>query len=429
MTEDGESALSDVRVLDVAGEIGLYCTKLLADLGADVIAVEPPGGHPARAIGPFYHDEVDPEKSLYFFNLSTNKRSITLDLEHADGRDLFRRLLSTADVVVESFPPGHLDRLGLGYRDLVNIKPEIILTSITGFGQWGPHSHYKAPDIVGLAMSGVMWLAGDPDDPPNRFYGNQGYISASIQAAAGTLMALYHRDVTGEGQQVDVSMQEALSLAQETSMQTWDMMKILRRRIGASRVLVMSVPGIGPYRCQDGYVFCYLGTPGGAPWSEMLRWMVDEGKAEDLAEEPYASFIQEMGLPLLTQALFDPLVPERVRPFLAHVDDVLRRFLKSKPKVEVYEEAQERRLLIGIVSTPKDLVEDRQLNYRGYFQDVHHPELGETLRYPGPNARLSETPWRLRRRPPLIGEHNAEVYSEIGLGVEEIADLKRAGVI
>jgi len=207
------------------------------------------------------------------------------------------------------------------------------------------------------------------------------------------------------------------------------MMKILRRRIGASRVLVMSVPGIGPYRCRDGYVFCYLGTPGGAPWPEMLRWMVDEGKAEDLAEEPYASFIQEMGLPLLTQALFDPSVPERVRPFLAHVDDVLRRFLKSKPKVKVYEEAQERRLLIGIVSTPKDLAEDRQLNYRGYFQDVHHPELAESLRYPGPNARLSETPWRLRRRPPLIGEHNAEVYGEIGLGAEEIADLKRAGVI
>jgi benzylsuccinate CoA-transferase BbsE subunit len=429
VTQDEESALRDIRVLDIAGEIGLYCTKLLADVGADVIQVESPCGHPARGIGPFYHDEIDPEKSLYFFNLTTNKKSITLDLDSSDGRDLFRRLVPTTDVVVESFPPGHLDRLGLGYSGLIQIRPDIVLTSITGFGQWGPHSRYKTSDIVGLAMSGVMWLAGEAEDPPNRFYGNQGYISASIQAAAGTLLALYHRDVTGEGQQVDVSMQEALSMAQETSIQSWDLANLPRRRIGAARIPGMTVPGIGPYECKDGYVFGYLGTPGGAPWTEMLRWMVDEGKAEDLTEEPYLSFIQNLGLPLLSQALTDPPTMQRIAPFLAHIEDVLRRFLASKSKVDAYEEAQERRILIGIVSTPKDLVEDKQLSYRRYFQDLYHPELGETLRYPGPPARLSQTPWRLQRRPPFIGEHNAEVYSEIGLGAEEMADLKGAGVI
>ena len=252
---DEPSALGDIRVLDLSGEMGMYCGKLLADLGADVIKIEPPGGDPARRVGPFYHDEPDVEKSLSFFYLNTSKRGITLNLELSDGRELFRRLVRTADVVVESFPPGYLDGLGLGYQGLCQIRPDIILTSITGFGQWGPHARYKAPDIVGVAMSGVMWLAGYMDDPPNLPYGNQGYLSASIQAAAGTLMALYHRDLTGEGQQVDVSMQEALSIAQETAMQTWDMNQAVRLREGASR-LGLIVPGIGPYQCKDGWVFC-----------------------------------------------------------------------------------------------------------------------------------------------------------------------------
>src|SRR3989337_2249274 len=191
------SALDDVRVLDLSGEMGLYCPKLLADLGADVLKIEPPGGDPARRVGPFYHDEIDPEKSLAFFNLNTSKRSVTLNLEDEDGRNLFRRLVATTDAVVESFTPGYLDGLGLGYEGLCRIRPDIILTSITGFGQWGPHAHYKSPDIVSVAMSGIMWLAGDPQDPPNRPYNDQAYTSASIVAATATLMALYHRDVTG----------------------------------------------------------------------------------------------------------------------------------------------------------------------------------------------------------------------------------------
>jgi len=427
LTDD--SALDDIRVLDISGEIGLYCAKLLADLGADVIKVEPPEGHPGRRSGPFYHDEIDPEKSLYFFNLTTSQRSVTLNLEHADGRALFKRLAATADVVVESFPPGHLDVLGLGYEHLHRIRPDIILASITGFGQWGPHSRYQWCDLIGLAMSGVMWLAGEPDDPPNRVYGNQGYISASIQAASGILMALYHRDVTGEGQQVDVSMQEALALAQETAAQTWDMQKVLRRRIGAWRVPMLQVPGIGNYACKDGFVFCYLGTPGGAPWPVMLEWLVEEGEAQDLTEEPYLSLIQELGLPLITQSIADAEAIERLAAPLARIHEVLSDFLAKRTKVDIYDEAQKRRLLIGMVSTPKDLVEDVQLNYRGYFQDVAHPELGETLRYPGPPVHLSATPWRIRRRPPFLGEHNAEVYGELGIGPDELLTLTGARVI
>ncbi len=426
---DEPSALSDVRVLDLSGEMGMYCGKLLADLGADVIKIEPPGGDPARRLGPFYHDEPDAEKSLSFFYLNTSKRGITLNLESSDGRELFRRLVKTADVVLESFPPGYLDAMDLGYEGLRRIRPDIILTSITGFGQCGPYAHYKAPDIVGVAMSGVMWLAGYVDEPPNLLSGSQGYLSASIQAAAGTLMALYHRDLTGEGQQVDVSMQEAISIAQETAMQTWDMMRLIRIREGATR-LGLVVPGVGPYECKDGWVFSYVGTPGGAPWSELLAWMIEEGAAEDLAEEPQRSLAESVNMRFIT-GLFQDLSTaiEKVQK-LGHIDEVLRRFFAARDKWYVYEEGQRRRLLIGIVSTPKDLAENRQLAFRQYFQGVRHPELDDTLRYPGPPVRLEETPWRIRRRPPLISEHNEEIYcGELGLRPEEVALLYARGAI
>ena len=292
--ETAPAALDDIRVLDLAGEIGQYCTKLLADLGADVIKIEPPGGDPVRRLPPFLSDEDGADKSLYWLNLNTNKRSMTLDLENPEDRTTFEKLVATADVVVETYQPGYLDSLGLGYEGLSKLKPDIILTSITGFGQTGPHAKYKAPDIVGVAMGGIMWLAGDPQDPPNVPPWKQGYISASIHAAGGTLTALYHRDVTGEGQHVDVSMQESLSIAQETAMQTWDMIEALRTRNAHRGIIPIDVPGIGPYECRDGWVFGYVGSPAGATWGDLLAWMIEEGKAEDLADGPYPEFCAEL---------------------------------------------------------------------------------------------------------------------------------------
>jgi benzylsuccinate CoA-transferase BbsE subunit len=429
-SDDTPAALDDIRVLDLAGEIGHYCTKLLADLGADVINVEPPEGDPARNLPPFYLDEVDPQKSLYWLNLNTNKRSITLNIEDADGCRLLQRLVATADVVLESFEPGYMDGLGLGYEGLTAIRPDIILTSITGFGQTGPHAHYKAPDIVGVAMGGIMWLAGDPQDPPNMPPWRQGYVSASIVAASGTLMALYHRDVQGEGQHVDVSMQEALSIAQETAMQYWDMQELLRNRAGVRSALGITIPGIGLYECRDGEVYGYVGTPGGAPWSELLDWMVEEGAAQDLTEEPYHEFCININMPFLTNIMRNPATIADKLHLLSHVDEVLRRFVGGKGKWEMYEGAQRRRLLFGLVSTPEDIAKNPQLLHRQWLTAVEQPELGDTLRYPGPPYRLSETPWAIRRRPPLLGEHNAEIYAgELGLDETELERLRAAGVI
>lgn len=421
------SALGDVRVLDLAGEIGQYCTKLLADLGADVIKIEPPGGDPVRRLPPFYHG--DGEHSLYWFILNTSKRSVTLDITKPQGRELFERLVKTADVVVETFEPGYLDSLGLGYQGLSRIKPDIILTSITGFGQWGPHAHYKAPDIVGVAMGGIMWLAGDPQDPPNVPPWRQGFISASIHGTTGTLTALYHRDVTGEGQHVDVSMQEALSIAQETAMQSWDMLETLRVRNGHRGIIPIDVPGIGTYECKDGWVYGYVGAPGGAPWSELLQWMIDEGMAEDLDSEEYREFIGELNLRFLNTIMSDMASIGRNLARLRHIDEVLRRFAKSKTKMEMYEGGQNRRLLIGIVSTPEDIAKNPQLQHRRWLTPVEHLELGNTILYPGPPYRLTETPWAIRRRPPQVGEHNEEVLSELGVTAQEMHDLRAAGVI
>ena len=429
MPEQAPSALDDVRVLDLAGEIGQYCTKLLADLGADVIKIEPPSGDPVRDLPPFYHDEANRQKSLYWLNLNTSKRSVTLDLEKPESRRLFERLVATADIVVESFEPGYLDGLGLGYEALARIRPDVILTSVTGLGQTGPHAHYKAPDIVGVAMGGIMWLAGDAQDPPNVPPWRQGFISASIIAAAGTLMALYHRDIHGEGQHVDVSMQEALSIAQETAMQSWDMLQSLRNRAGERGMIPVNFPGIGAYECKDGWVFGYVGTPGGAPWSELLDWLIEEGAAEDLTEEPYREFCRELGLRTLIEMFQDRSKLGPGIQMLNHVDEVVKRFIAARGKWEVYEGGQRRRLLIGIVSTPEDIAKNPQLQHRQWLTPVEHPELGETLQYPGPPYRLAETPWAVRSRPPLPGEHTAEVYGELGVAPGEMERLRAAGVI
>jgi crotonobetainyl-CoA:carnitine CoA-transferase CaiB-like acyl-CoA transferase len=419
-----DAALSDIRVLDLAGEIGVYCTKLLADLGADVIRIEHPDGDPLRGIGPFWHDEAGADRSLLFFNHNTNKRSVTFDIASAEGRARFEQLVATADVVVETFAPGYLHSIGLGYAGLSKIKPDIILTSITGFGQDGPHAGYAWSDIVGVAMSGMMTLAGDKDDPPNLPSSSQGYHGASIQAAAGTLMALVHRDNTGEGQHVDVSMQEANSINQETAMQTYDMTKQIRTRTGARGVIPIDIAGIGVYDCSDGQVFAYLGTPGGAPWTVMLEWMNSLGLAEDLNDEPYVTLIRKLNLAFLTSlARPDELAKQladfggRVNavgdllPVMQHLFEVFVRFCASMSKWTLYEEGQRQRLMFGIVSTPEDLAKNPQLAAREWYQDVEHDHLGASVRYAGPPYRLSETPVAIRRRAPLAGEHDGEVGS------------------
>ncbi len=426
---DQETLLGDIRVLDLSDEKGVYCAKLLADLGADVLRVEPPSGHPMRSIGPFVHDKPDPEKSLYWFHFNTSKRGITLNLENADGRELFKRLVKTADVMVETYAPGYLEEIGLGYALLKDLNPKLILTSITPFGQTGPYRDFKGSDMVAQAMGGLMFLAGFPEDPPYRIGASQAYHSASVQATVGTMIALYARELNGEGQQVDVSLQESILMALENTLGHFDMREEIRTRMGREDPVV---PGIGVYPCKDGHIFAQVVAGFGAGWDVIVDWMDSENMAGDL-KDPKWDEVWELttnfrSLVALTRD--PPRLIAKLQQF-ADINALVKNFLARKTKHQIYDEASDRRIMMVPVQTVKDLVESPQLDALNYFRDVEHRELGMTLKYPGPPYyHISETPWHISRRAPQIGEHNLEVYEkELGLSDEQIAFLKQEGII
>lgn len=408
-----DRALEGLRVIEFCDELGSYCGRLLADLGADVIKVEPPGGGRQRHTPPFL--KLAPEStdtSLAFWVHNTSKRSVVLDLESESGQRDARKLILSADAVLEDNPVGWMADRGLGFSDMIAARPSLVYTSITGFGQDGPHAAYAYSDIVGQAMGGMMALAGEPADPPNMIYGNQADIGASVQAAQGTLMAIIHAESTGVGQRVDVSVQEAVSMNQETAMQTWDLQKRNRVRTGERGMLPMQLPGAGNYPCKDGDVFCFILAPGGADFPVLLDWMRDEGKAEDLEEEPFLSVCHQLNMAFLTQVLGNPDAAQSMAPQLIHINEVLRRFFASMTANEAYIGGQSRRILNGLVSTPRDLAENEQLRARQWFTRLEVDFLNAAIEFPGAPYRLSETPVAIAR-PPRLGEHTDEVLGTL----------------
>ncbi|MEP7214992.1 MAG: CoA transferase [Anaerolineaceae bacterium] len=408
-----ERALEGLRVVEFTDELGSYCGRLLADLGADVIKVEPPGGGRQRQTPPFYRAVAPgPDTSLAFWVHNTSKKSVVLDLETEDGQAQARALVLTADVVVEDNPVGYMAAHALGHASLRAEKPALVYTSITGFGQTGPHASYAYSDIVGQAMAGVMTLAGEPADPPNMIYGQQANVSASIQGAQATLLAVLHADATGEGQLVDVSAQEAQSMNQETAMQQWDLQRLNRKRTGEKGSLPLTLPGLGVYPTTDGYVMCFVIAPAGAGFPELVDWMREEGMAGDLDDEPYREICANLNLGFLTQIARDPAKAMATIPHLGHMNDLLTRFFASMTATEAYEKGQSRLLLNGIVSTPKDLAENAQLRAREWFAHLEFDYLNVVLEFPGAPYRLSETPVQIVR-PPKLGEHTNEVLASL----------------
>jgi benzylsuccinate CoA-transferase BbsE subunit len=397
-------ALTGYRVLELCDAKGVLCTKIMADLGADVITIEPPEGASRRHQGPFYHDRVDPERSLGFWYFHTNTRSITLNLETPDGQELFRQLVQTADVLVETCPPGFLDRLRLGYTHLHALHPALVMTSITGFGSTGPYSHYQAADIVGLAMGGLMYLCGEPDGSPVPPGGMQANHLAALNGVTGTLIALWHREQTGVGQHVDVSMQAAVANTLETTHQTYDFNREVRRRFGHRREAAAYI-----LPCRDGYIALLCASKLG--WPQLVGWMQDEGCGDAVSDERLLDDVYRF-------------------EHEAEVHEILQAFFATKTKQEIYAEAQRRRLPLAPVNTPRDLAESPQLQARDFFVELEHPELAATVRYPGAPYTLSETPWRLRSRPPGLGEHNVDIYGqELGLSHDDLTALRAAGII
>ncbi len=394
-------ALAGIRVLDLTHYIaGPFCSRLLADYGAEVVKIEKPGeGEAARRMGPFVGDQPDPEKSIPFLYLNWNKKGITLNLKTERGRELFRDLIRTADVLVENFAPRVLPGLGLSYTELSQINPALIMTSITNFGQTGPYRDYKAWDLTLYALSGIMSISGSQDREPIKHGLAQAQYAGGLNGALTTALALYLREIGGTGQHIDVSIAECLSselvLAQPYYTYTGGVQGRVPPQGGA-------FGNVMP--CQDGYIVVQMGV--GTKWEEFVEFL-------DIPELRDPKFATAEG---------------RFR-YGAELDALLIAKFQQWKKWDLYHAASQRRFLFGIVQDAADLAHCPHLEARGFFREITHPVAG-TLRYPGELCKMTETPLQIERAAPLLGEHNREVYEGLlGLSAEELSQLQKEGII
>ncbi len=403
-----EAALTPYRVLDLTTERGLLCGKIFADLGAEVIKIEPPEGDCGRDIGPFYRDISGRENSLFWFAFNTGKKSITLDIETTDGQRMLKKLVKTADFLIESFDPGYLDGLGIGYSTLSEINPRLMMGSISPFGQEGPYSQWKGPDIVPWAMSGYMWMTGEPESAPLRISSPpQTYLHASAMTVAGLLMALRYRDMSGQGQYIDTSAQQCPTWMLTHTYAYWDLLQVNLGRAGALRQFGESfIRTIWP--CKDGYIILMAagGAIGAKGQRRLIEMLGEEGIAEDLLEEIR---VAESSAPADGQEDADRGRADRLER-AQRLREAFGQLFETKTKAELLKEAVTGDFMLAPVSTVADLLENPQLKDRDYWVEVEHPELGTTITYPGAPCKLTETPWRIKGRAPLIGEHNNEIY-------------------
>lgn len=375
--------LAPYRVLDLTTELGWLCGKILAELGADVVKVEPPGGDPGRD-GPAWCAH------------NVGKRGVTLDLGMAGDRELLLRLAARADFLVESFPPGHLDALGLGWEVLHARNPRLVMTSITPYGQEGPLAQAPASDLELMAAGGAVWLTGDPDRPPVRISLPQAAYWASSYAAVGTLIAHHHRLACGLGQQVDASAQASMLPAIVHAPMFWDMLGTVPHRAGpflvGRNVNGAAIRNVWP--CRDGYVAfaLYGGAVGRHSTRALVEWMAERGMAPD--------FVQEIDWDGFDAPAADAGLVDRLQ-------DAIGTFLRTLTKREFYQGAIERRILGYLVATAEDVLEDEQLAARQVWQEL------DGVRHPSGYARFDGGPARPRGGAPGLGEHNGEVLAEV----------------
>ena len=386
--------LSGVRVVDLThGVAGPYCTKLLADFGADVIKVERPGsGDYARSLGPFPDDVPHSEKSGLFLYLNTSKRGITLDMKSTDGLETLRRLVKDADILVESYKPGVMERLGLGYEALKEINPDLIMTSVSNFGQTGPYRDYEASDIVFYAMGGNMTRLGLPDRYPLQLVDNHVQYLAGNVSAMSTLFAWYARNYRGMGgQQVDISIFETAVGSINGSMSSLVGYQYTGERpIRMSQGGMVGLPGNGYFPCLDGYIGISAGF---ARWPNVVAML---GMPELLDDPRFNT----------PQAQSDP---ERREEFES---TIWLPWVLERTKEQVVEECQANEIICGLINTIEEAMDHNpQADARGYFVEADHSMVGK-LRYPGAPIHSPRGWWQLRNPAPLLGEHTQEVLKE-----------------
>jgi benzylsuccinate CoA-transferase BbsE subunit len=413
----GAGALAPYRILDLTDERGWLAGKMLADLGAEVTKIEPPGGDHGRSRPPFADDQAGPGEGLCWRAFNRGKRSATLDLTLPAGRGLFRKLLARADAVIESYAPGRMEDWDLGLDALHAVNPRLVLTRITPFGQTGPYAHYAASDLILSALSGAAWLAGDEDRAPVRVTAPQYFQHASAEAALHTAAALSHAAVSGQGQQLDVSAQTAgVRTLMNGLGHAYTDGRLLRREGFGRPEELLPVRSVFP--CADGYVVAFFNFGGGL--SAYRAWARDEG--ESLPEALAAPTDEELAQ---GQALF----AAKPREWAAELTAFFERFLAKRTGRALLEGSIRRRVLISVINTLSDVLADDQLAARGYFQPVQG-RTGETVKYPTLWAHLSATPLASTAPAPVAGEHNETVWrTEAGLDDAAWRNAKAEGVL
>jgi crotonobetainyl-CoA:carnitine CoA-transferase CaiB-like acyl-CoA transferase len=396
-------ALAGLRVVEFCDELGQLAGKLLADMGADVVKIEPPDGSRARTVGPFVDNEPGPNRSLNFWYYNTNKRSVVVDLGSDEGAEQWRQLVAKADMVIDDRPPRWLEDRALGYSVLGSRKPELLWCSITPFGQTGPWANYQSTDMVALALGGPMMMNGydhedAPGAPPIRGHGDQGYNTACHYAVQGILAALLYRDTTGRGQHIDASMHEAISSTTEVGLPYWftkrtNVFRQTGRHAAAQRTeswLHMAADG------QYNLIFG-IGRDN-ATWAKIKAWFQAEGFGKQFDEPRFDD-------PMARQ-------PGRGSKEAAEISEELGRFIAAHPAEEIYRGGQERRQSWGVVRAPDEALADPHWEDRGFWTEVDGEGRDTPVRTPGAPYQFSATPWELRRPAPRLGEHTDEVLAE-----------------
>ncbi len=406
--DNDDNTLGDIRVLDLTCGVGEYTAKLYAHIGADVIHVEPVTGDPLRNKGPFYKDLVDENGGMEFLYCNIGKKSLALDLSDGEGKKILKKLCKTADVLIESFSPGHMDDLGLGYERLAKINPKLVYTAITPFGQTGPYRDYPFSDLTLMALGGFLFLAGNENEKPVRACGEQAFQMGAAYAAMGSMIALYHARHTGDGQFIDVSMQACVATALENAIQWYDLQGVNRRNVGYEA-------GLGVYRCQDGYV-CVVAAFGRTRdmWENFINWIERDG-ADNLDE-------------LRNEKWFEPEYRK--------TDEARLKFKKrfeeysaKRTKAYLYDESMKNRCVVFPVSDGKDIFENAQFNYRDFFKTIHHPAIDADVYFPAYGFEMSSLDVEIKTPAPTKGQHSFELLEELGYTESDIEGLLKGGAV
>ena len=406
-----EQIFSDVKVLDLTWYIsGPYCTKIFADYGADVIKVEKPGeGDPTRRMGPFLNDENHPEKCILFSHLNLNKRGITLNLKTNTGQKIIKELVKEMDILVESFSPGVMERLGLDYETLKQINPRLVMTSISNFGQTGPYRDYKLSELV-LNGFHSMINNGERERHPLKKGGNACLYQGGLIGSLATLGALWAREEQDFGQYVDVSLME--TQVGDVDRKTVDLLAwaysgsaiyTMRPEAEEWRAATLMPGGIFP--CKDGFIASRPVLP---HWPRFVELMKD---------------------PRLEKLSFPDDILDTEADIKGEIDIMWYEWLAQRTKQEAMEECQAVKFFATAVSAPKDAVEDPHFKERGFWVESEHPLSGRQT-YPGAPINVGEDSWRVRRPAPMTGQHNMEVYGEqLGYSKKDITELQNEGII